>query len=84
MYLLEGVKDEETESVLGGADAVLFVKAGVPKLLELPLFPKFGLSGDGWVVFVEEGSILVKRSCYPRLILVGRVGEKKAGDFSGF
>ena len=46
MYLLEGVKDEETASVICGADAVLVVKAGVPKRLELLLLPCFGVSRD--------------------------------------
>ena len=73
VYLLKGVKDEETASVLGGADAVLVVKAGVPKRLELPLLPRFGLYGDQWVVFVKGGyppcrsrSLTLVGSCRPR------------------
>ena len=46
VYLLKGVKGEDTESVLGGVDAVLVVKEGVPKRLDIPLIPRFGLSGD--------------------------------------
>ena len=73
VYLLKGVKDEETASVLGGVDAVFVVESDVPKCLELLLFPRFGLSGDHWVVFVEGGIIFVERIRYPRLVLVGRV-----------
>ena len=78
------MKDEETPFVLGGVDEVLVVEAGVPKRLELPLFPRFGISGDRWVVFVEGGIVLVERSCYSWLVLVGRVGEYEAGEFSSF
>ena len=81
VYLLEGVKDEETASMLGGADVYLVVKVSVPKRLEFPLFPCFSLFGDRWVVFVEGGIVVVKQSRYPRFVLVGRVGEYKAGDF---
>ena len=84
MYLLEGVKDEETATVLGGADAVLVVKAGFPKRLELLLLPRLSLSGDQWVVFFKRGIVLVERSYYPWLVLVGCFGEYEAGDFSSF
>ena len=70
---LEGTKDEEMSSVIGGTDAVLVVKGGVPKRLELSLFQCFGLSGDQRVIFVKGGIILVGGSRYPRLVLVGRV-----------
>ena len=46
--------------MLCGADAVLIVEADVPKRLELSLLPRFGLSCDQWVVFVEGGVVLVK------------------------
>ena len=46
MCLLEGVEDEETASVLGGADAVLVLEAGVPKLLDILLISHFGIFGD--------------------------------------
>ena len=65
MYLLKGVKDEETESVLRGVDEVLVVEEGIPKRLELPLIPRFGLSCDRWFVFVKGGMVLVKRGRYP-------------------
>ena len=78
------MKDEETASVLGGADAVLVIEEGVPKRLELLLLTCFGLYGDIWVVFVKGGIFLIERCRYPRLVLVGRVGEYKAGEFSGF
>ena len=60
VYLLEDVKDEETAYILGGADAVFVVEVSVPKRLELPLLPRFGLSGDHLVVFVEGGIVLVE------------------------
>ena len=43
MYLLEGVEDEETASVLGGAYAVLVFKADVPKRLFFLLLPHFDI-----------------------------------------
>ena len=46
--------------MLCGTDAVLIVKAGVPKRLELLFCPRFGLSRDQWVVFVEGGVVLVE------------------------
>ena len=84
MYLLKRMKDEDTASVLGGADAVLVIEVGVPKHLELLLLTCFGLYGDSWAVFVKGGIFLIKRCRFPRLVLVGSVGEYKAGDFSGF
>ena len=80
----EGVQDEKTASVLRGLNAVLIVKAGVPKRLELLLLPRFGLSRYRWVVFVEGGVILVEQDRHPGLILVGHVGKDKAGNFSRF
>ena len=78
------MKDEEKASVLGGADEILVIKAGVPKRLEISLLPHFGLSGDCWVLFLKGGIVLVERCHYPRFVLVGRVGEYKAGKFAGF
>ena len=46
MYLLKGMDDEETASVLGGADAVLVVEAVFTKRLEFLLLPRFGIFGD--------------------------------------
>ena len=82
--LLKVVKDKDTASVLGGADTVLVIKAGVPKNLELPLFPHLSLSGDRWVVFVEGDIVLVKQCHHSWLVLVGRIGEYEAGEFAGF
>ena len=82
MYLLEGVQDEETSSVLRGADAVLVVESCVPKRPKLLLISRFGLSCDQWVVFVKGGIVLVKRGCYSWLVLVGRVRKYEVGDFS--
>ena len=62
VYPLKGVEDEETASVLGGADTVLVVVAGIPKRLELPLIPRFCLSDDRWVVFVKGGIVLAEQS----------------------
>ena len=84
VHLLEGVQDEETASVLCGADTVLIVEAGVPKLLEISLLPRFGLSNDRWVVFVEGGVVLVKQDRHPEMVLVSRVGKERAGEFSSF
>ena len=84
MCLLEGVEDEETASVLGGVYTVLVIKVGVPKRLEFALFPHFGLSGDRWVICFEGGIVLVERSHYPQLIIVGRVMEYDTSDFDGF
>ena len=84
MYLLEGVQDEETESLICGADAVSVVNTGAPKRLEFTLIPRFGLSRDRWVVFVEGGIVLVKRGRYPWFVLVGRVRKYEAGDFYSF
>ena len=82
--LLEVVENEEPTSVLCGADAVLVIEADVPERLEFLLFPRFGISGDRWIVFVEGCIVLVERCRYPRLILVGRIREDDSGDFSGF
>ena len=84
MCLLEGMEDEDTESMLVGVYAVLVIEAGVTKRLDLSLFPQFGLSGDLWVTFVDGGIVLVERCRYPQLILVGHVWEYKDGDFDGF
>ena len=84
VYLLKGVEDEETASVLGGVYTVLVIKVGVPKRLEFALFPHFGLSGDRWVICFEGGIVLVERSHYPQLIIVGRVMEYDTSDFDGF
>ena len=68
--------------MLRGADAVLVVKAGLPKRLELSLLPCFGISRDQWVIFVEGGVILVEQGRYPWLVLVCLIGKYEAGDFS--
>ena len=73
MDLLEGVENEEPTSMIGGADAVLVVKAGVPERLDFSLSPRFGVSGNQWTVFVEGIIVLVERCRYPRLILVDRI-----------
>ena len=70
--------------MLCGADAVLIIKADVPKRLELLLLPRFGISCYRGVVFGEGGVVLVKRDCYPGLGLVRRVRKYEAGDFSRF
>ena len=70
--------------MLCGADAVLIIKADVPKRLELLLLPRFGISCYRGVVFGEGGVVLVKRDCYPGLGLVRRVRKYEAGDFSIF
>ena len=62
----------------------MFVKAGVPKRLELLLLPRFGLSRDQWFVFVKRGIVLVKRFRHPWLVLVRHVREYEAGDFYSF
>ena len=62
----------------------MVIEAGVTELLEFLLLPCFSFSGDQCIVFFEGGIILVKQCRYPRLILVGRIGEDEAGDFSGF
>ena len=82
--LLEDVDNEEPASVLGGMDAVLVVKAGVPERLDFSLFPRFGVSDDQWIVFVEGIIVLVEQCRYPRLILVDHIRENKTGDFYGF
>ena len=84
MYLLEGVEDEETASVIGGADAVLVFEAGVPRRLNFLLLPRFGIFGDRWIVFVEGGIFLVERLHYPWLIFVRRIREDEAGEFVCF
>ena len=84
VYFLEGVQDEETASVICVADTVLIIKAGVPKSLELSLLPRFGLSCYRGVVFVEGGTVLVKRDCYPRLVFVSRIRKYEASEFSSF
>ena len=84
MYLLKGVKDEETASVLCGADGVLVVEACVPKRLDILLLPRFDISREKWVVFVKGVIILVERGRYPWLVLVCRVRKYKAGDFYSF
>ena len=84
MHFLKGMQDEKKESMLLGSDAVLVVKAGVPKRLDILLLPRFGLSREQWVVLVEGGVVLVKQDCHPKLILVGRVGKDEAGEFSRF
>ena len=84
MYLLKVTKDEDTASMLRGADVVLVVEAGVPNRLELPLLPRLGISPDLWVVFVEGGIVLTEKGRYPRLVLVGRLRKYEAGDFSRF
>ena len=84
VHFLEGVQDEETVYMLGGADAVLMIKKGVPKRREFLLLPRFGLSHDQGVVFVEGGVVLVEQYRYPRLVLLGRVRKYEAGDFSRF
>ena len=81
---LEVVQDEETESLLPGADAVLIIEADVPKCLELLFLPRFGLSPDRGVVFVEGGVVLVEQDRYPGLVLVSRVRKYEAGEFSSF
>ena len=65
MYLVEGVEDGKTASVLGGADKVLVFKAGVSKCLEFSLLPLFGIFGDFWIVFVEGGIGLTELCHYP-------------------
>ena len=70
--------------MLRGADAGLIVKADVPKSLEISLPPRFVLSCDRWVVFVEGGVVLVERGCYHMLVLVGRVRKYEVGEFSSF
>ena len=70
--------------MLRGADAVLIVEAGVPKRLEISLLPRFGLSHDRWVIFVEGSVVLFEQDLHPGLILVGRVWKDKAGDFYSF
>ena len=60
MHFLEGTKDKKTASVLHGLDAVLVFEASVPKLLEILLLPRFGISRDQWVVLVEGGVVLVE------------------------
>ena len=84
MHFLGGVHDEKMSSVLSGLDAVLIVGVGVPKCPDLLLIPRFGLSRDRWVVFVEGGVVLVKRDLHPGLILVGRIRKDEAGGFSRF
>ena len=84
MYLLKVTKDEDTASMLCGADVVLVVEAGVPNRLELPLLPRLGISPDLWVVFVEGGIVLAEKGRYPGLVLVGRFRKYEAGDFSRF
>ena len=67
MHFLEGLQDKDTASVLRGSYEVLIVEAVVPKRLELSLLPRFGLSRDRWVIFVEGGVILVKTRSSPRV-----------------
>ena len=59
MYLLEGVEDEETASVVGGTYVVLIVEAGFPKSLEFSLLPRFGIFGDRCIVLFEGSGVLV-------------------------
>ena len=60
MDLLEGVEHEEPASMLGGADEVLVIKAGVPKRLEFSLLSRFGIFGCLRTVLVEGGIFLVE------------------------
>ena len=53
MHFLEGLQNENKASMLRGLDAVLIVEAGVPKRQKLSLLPRFGISCDRWVVFIE-------------------------------
>ena len=62
----------------------MIVEVGVPKRLEIVLLPRFGLSCERWVVFVEGCVFLVKQGCYPRLVLVGRFRKYEANDFYRF
>ena len=84
MYLLKGVEDEETASVLSGADAVLVFEAGVSKRLDFSFLTHFGIFGDRWILFVKGGIVLFERCRYPKLIFEGRIREKEAGDFACF
>ena len=59
MYLLKGVEDEETASVLRGADAVLVFEAGVSKRLDFSFLTHFGIFGDRWIVLFEGSGVLV-------------------------
>ena len=70
--------------MLCGADAVLIIKADVPKRLEHSLLTRFGISCYRGVVFVEGGVVLVEQDRYPGLGLVRRVRKYEAGDFSRF
>ena len=65
VYLLEGVEDEETASVIGGADVVLVFEAGATKRLDFLLLPHFGIFGDRWIIFVEGRIVLVELFRYP-------------------
>ena len=69
MFLFEGVEDKYMESVLDGADTVLVFEAGVPKSMEFLLIPRLGIFSDRWIIFIDVGIVLVKRSRYPWLIL---------------
>ena len=84
MHFLEGLQDKDTASVLRGSYAVLIVEGVVPKRLELSLLPRFGLSRDRWVIFVEGGVVLVKRDRHPGLVLVSRVRKEEDDEFSSF
>ena len=84
MYLFKGVEDEETASVLGGADTVLVVETDFPKRLEFLLIPRFGIFGDLWIIFIEGGVVLVEKLRHPWLIFLGCIGEDKASGFTCF
>ena len=84
MYLVEGVEDGKTASVLGGADKVLVFKAGVSKCLEFSLLPRFGIFGDHWIVSVKGSIVLIEQCHYPWSIFVGRIGEDETDDFACF
>ena len=84
MYLLEGPWDEETASVIRCVYVFLVVEACVTKRLEILLLPRFGISCDRWVVFIEGVTILFERGRYPWFVILGRISKYEAGDFSSF
>ena len=84
MEPLKGAEDGDPKSVLGDADTVLIIEGGVKERLDFSLLPRFGISGDIWIIFIEGGIVLIEQCRYPRSILVGRIGEDEAGKFPGF
>ena len=84
VHLLDGMEDELTASMIGGADAILVAEAVGPQGLIFVLLPHVGFRIDRLVLFVEGVFVIVERLVYPQLSEVDVVDKDEAGDFSWF